>query len=244
MKQIIFTVILIFAFCFAAFAQTNEISCPKYSIIFLDKFIIPDKPATIIIQWDKDAKTTFENLEYIWTSSSGKISQGQGTSKIEFLATKEDYNTNITFTAKIIGLPKTCNNLISEVFPIIPSLREPHPIDIYGKQKLMVEKARLDNAFIALNENDSYRLIIDLEFDKNDRRNYKISRLRNIYEFIKFRKHNLSQVLLLISNGDAELTRLWIAYPKAKISNIKVGKYTIVRAEELNQKIKELFPKK
>ena len=235
---------MIFAFCFAAFTQTNEISCPKYIITSPNEIIIPDKPASLIIRSDEAKETTLKKLEYIWTSSSGKISRGQGTSKIEFLATKEDFNKNITFTAKIIGLPKTCDNIVSEVFPVIPRPREPHPIETYGKQKLNVEKAILDNAFIALNENDSYNLIIDLEFDKNDKRNYKISRLRKIYEFIKFRKHNLRQVLFLISDGDAELTKLWIAYPKAEISDIKVGNYTIVKAEEFNQKIKELFPKK
>src|SRR5215210_4367097 len=108
MKQIIFTVILILAFCFAAFAQTNKIACPEISFVLPNHMPHPDVPITFSA---KVGETTEKyNLSYEWTVSRGKILQGQGTSNIEFLAAEEDAGANFNVSVKVIGLPKICSN--------------------------------------------------------------------------------------------------------------------------------------
>ncbi|MCA1622518.1 MAG: hypothetical protein LC768_07950 [Acidobacteria bacterium] len=179
MKQIIFTVILILAFCFAAFAQANKNSCPKIILTLPHKPLFPKEFAYFIVKINEAEKF---NVEYLWTVSTGKIIQGQGTSKIEFLAGKENQGANVNVSVKVNGLPKNCTDTASDVIGII-QLPIGEPYGNLGKHKstkngLLEYLATLDGFLISVRENGLSEGLIVLRFDKKDNRSYKISLLQ------------------------------------------------------------------
>jgi len=82
MKRIIFTVILILAFCLATSAQSSENSCPT---ILLTGPAEVTQPGESVLYNAKIGKEAVKyNIEYIWTVKNGKIIEGQGQIPSEF----------------------------------------------------------------------------------------------------------------------------------------------------------------
>lgn len=241
MKQIIFATILILTLCFVAQAKENQ--CPEIKFISPNQVIQPGKSA--IFEVKVGGGTEKYNLSYEWTFSKGKILKGQGTSQVEFLTTREYAGENIDVSVKVIGLPKDCSNTYSDIFPIA-SLPIYEPFDRFGKLKELNEYlARIDGLFISLNENLLSEGLIIISFEKKDGRSYKLSHLKKMIKFINFRKYDLTRITFAISEGDfEELTIFWIVPPGAEYPIDKDLENTIIKGEELEQKINELFPKK
>lgn len=241
MKQIISIAVLIFAFCFAAFAQAND--CPEITIVTPNDTLVPGKPATISVA--VGGKTAKTGLVYEWTVSAGGIVKGQGTPEIEFVATIEENEiANINVDVKITGLPKDCPNTASDIMPVAQRIFG-DPVDKFGKIALDDRKARLDSFLIQIaNDPDGEGLIV-LTLEKRDSRTYKISLLKNILKFLEWRKADLTRISFAISEQDFdEQTTLWLVPPGAKLPIAEDEYYEIIKAEELDQKINELFPKK
>lgn len=242
MKQIIFTIILILALCFAAFAQANENTCPKVEIVFPEEMLVPGQAVIFAAEIDESAKKY--NLGYEWTFSKGKIIKGQGTSKIEFAASEEDEGSNITVAVKIIGLPKNCSDTISHIVAVI-DIPEEDPLDEFGKIDLNIYRGRLDSLLARVESYPNAKGLIQLKFNKNDSQKHKKLRLKNIQKHLEFRNFDLTLISLAIFEDDfEEQTILWIIPPGAKPPKAVTKDYKIIKAEEIIQKINELFPKK
>lgn len=242
MKQIIFTAILIFAFCFAAFAQVNENPCPKIRLKIPEGMLRSGE----FIKFKAEVSNEIEKYKvgYVWTVSGGKIIQGQGKPEIEFSAGREDAGSNITVTIKLMDLPENCAGSASDTFVIAPIITDFFPDDEYGKIPFENEKVRLDGITVRLaNIKDNEGFII-LEFNKKDKHSYRITRLNNILNHIKFRKFDLARITFVIFEGELEKTQLWVIPDNVEFLEIKSKDYQLIKAEKLKQKIKELFPKK
>ena len=178
MKQIIFTIILIFAFCFAAFAQTDKNPCTEIKFDLPNQVPFPEKPITFSVKVGGD--TEKYKLSYEWTVSKGKILQGQGTSRIEFLAAEKDAATNVNVSVRVSGLPKDCPNTHSDIFGIgyIP---EGDPIDRFGKIVLDDYKARLEGLRREIGNDPTAEGLITVTFDKKYSRANKISNLKKTF---------------------------------------------------------------
>lgn len=241
MKQMIFTAILIFAFCFTAFAQTSENSCPKIMIVSPDKMLVPFESAVFTAKIDNE--TEKYNGSYSWTTSRGEIYKGQGTSKIELMVTSEDFRANVTVNLKVTGLPEGCNSAVSETVGVIaqPNLE---PLDQYEKVSANDEKARLESLLVALSSNGTYEGVIILEFDKTTSINKRIKRIKEIIKWTKFRKSDVRRISFMISEKDSEQTTLLALEENSKFFKDLSKDYKLVKAEEFEQNLKEIFPKK
>jgi hypothetical protein len=115
----------------------------------------------------------------------------------------------------------------------------------YDKIDWREEKPRLLSFLVYLSENKNSEGILVLEFDKKSSRKAKIRRLKRIVQFIDSKQFDRKQILFRISEGDSETTTYWII-ENNKPTYLKEEDEThkIIKAEEFEKKIKELFPKK
>lgn len=240
MKQLVFLTVLILAFSFGIFAQTNGNLCPQIKFTLPNKSIVSEEPTAFAVEVGKNDSE--HKFRYEWTFSRGKILKGQGTAQIEFIANEEDAGANFTVSVKVSGLPKGCSDTYSDIFAVTPLLiRE--PFDDMRKIALDDYKARLDSFMISLSNTPHSEGLIALEFSKTDKQRYKISLLRNINKHFIFRKFDLTRITFAINEAEfEERTLLWHISAGGKFPE-HVKNYQIVKAEELERKLKELFAK-
>ncbi len=243
MKQVTFLTIFILVFCFATFAQTDKNVCPQIKFVSPNNLIGLDKPTNFIVKVTSNEGKN--NLLYEWTFSRGKILKGQGTTQIEFIPNEEDEGANVTASVMISGLPEGCSDTYSDTFAI-ETLAIIEPYDDFGKIALNDYRSRLDNLISKLANNPNSEGLITLEFAKNSRDKYKISLLRNINKQFIFRKFDLTRISFAIAKKNIhEQSVFWITSADEKRPKYVYVKedYQIVKAEELERKLKELFPK-
>lgn len=243
MKQIIVTLIFILAFGAISFAQTNENPCPQIRVIGPRGVINLGESAQLNVEANKEIEKY--KIEYFWTVSGGKIVRGQGTPEIEVATGLEDEGSNIEGTVKLKGLPENCPDSGSEF--IVVRQRDIHRwFDMFGKLANNELYGRLDNYFVALINDPTSEGLIVLEFDKNETKAKKIKRLNDISKHLKIRRFDRTRLSFLIAEVDEEYTRLYILPPTAKFTEVisESDLPNIIKGEELDRKIKELFPKK
>lgn len=114
----------------------------------------------------------------------------------------------------------------------------------YGKLAWKEEKFRLLNFLVYLSGNKNSEGILVLEFDNKTPTNERIKRLKRIVQFIDTKQFDRKQILFRISEGDSETTTHWII-ENNKSTYLKENEtHKIIKAEEFEKKIKELFSKK
>lgn len=240
MKLIVFITILVFVFCFTVFAQEGENPCPKIRLLSPEGLLKSSEPTKFNVDINGIEK---DKIKYLWMVSSGKIIQGQGESEIEFLANDENAGSKVTVIVNIFGLPKNCPNSVSDWFVIEPDISDIFPDAEYEKISFKDEKTALDKILVRLSTVSDYEGFIILEFDKKDNRSYKVSRLNNILNHIKFRGFDINRFTFVIFEGDIEKTELWVIPNNIELLEIKPKDYQIAKAEELKQIINKLFLK-
>lgn len=162
--------------------------------------------------------------------------------------------TAIFFSAVCLtALAQTSENQFSQIEHISPNqlfLPEEFlinsPFDRFGKLAADDYKARTDNFMIGVNQDPYYEGLISAVLDKRESRNRKIAVLKIMYNHFIFRKYDLSRFTFAVSEMETEQRiTLWIVplgadYP----THAPALEETVIKAEEFNQKINELFPKK
>lgn len=234
-KRILFILILIFACGFTSFAQ--EKNCPQISLLLPSGILYPKQPADFTVTISPAEKKDFK---YFWIVSIGKIIQGQETSKIKFLAGRENQGMKVDVSVKVVGLPVSCANVASQTISVAP-LPIGEPVANYGKVNRNSDKAYLDNLFIQIENDPGSKALIVLQFDRKDNLTYRVNRLKAIYQFIKFRKYDLNRTSFIIFEDDNEQTTLWVASQDADLPEINSKNYQMIEGEKLQQKTKGLF---
>ena len=118
------------------------------------------------------------------------------------------------------------------------------PLAHYGKVSANEEKVHLDNLFFKLSQDRAYEGIIVLEFNKKTSVNKRVNRLREIIKLAKFRRHDITQISFAISEKNSEHTTLLALQENSRFFEDLGKDYKLVKAEEFEEKIKELFPTK
>lgn len=119
--------------------------------------------------------------------------------------------------------------------------------DSFGKLPLREQKARLDNLFHTISNNETLISFIEFRLDKNESRKKIIKRFKAISEHFNRRNVNKSRFTLIFIESKDELTTIWAQPQDAGFTPISVSEsapYKLVKADKLEEKINELFPKK
>src|SRR5688572_25765510 len=103
MKQIFSLMIVIFAFCFSAFAQTGNLQCPQLSVTGPAS---ANKPLETIVFTANVINGDKYKITYKWAIDSGEIIEGQGT---RIISVKPDIEA-VTATVEIAGIPEGCQS--------------------------------------------------------------------------------------------------------------------------------------
>lgn len=241
MKQLIFAAVLILAGCFAVSAQTVNNKCPEINFVSPKEIIIPASSTLFVVEVGGDEKRN--DLQYEWTFSVGKILSGQGTSRLEYIASEEYNGSNITVSVKINGLPENCSDTRSDTYGIA-ALPIIEPLDDFGRVSSNEYKTRIDSFLFTVANNPNSEGLINQMFDKKATRKYKISLLKSIIKFLSFRKFDLTKISFAISREETEeRTLFWVTLAGGKYPKYIETDCETIKAEELEKKLKELFPK-
>jgi hypothetical protein len=246
MKQITAAVILILAFSCAAvsFAQTNKNFCSEIKFAETQSLLNINESAQINVEINEEFKKS--KIKYLWTVSGGKITSGQGTPAIELTPGSGDSGYNIFVTVKLSGLPANCLDTHSHTFAVARRITDQPWFDMFGRLPKTELYGRLDSFFVAIINDPTAEGFIVLEFDKAETRKKKIKRLNEVLKHINRRKFDKSRLKFLISETDEEYTKLYIIPQGAKITQVIPDSAlpSVIEGEEIERKIKELFPKR
>jgi hypothetical protein len=244
MKKIIAGAIFILAFGgVASFAQTNKNFCSEIKFAEEQRLLYTGEPARISAEVNEEFKNY--KIKYLWTVSGGEITRGQGTPEIELTPRFEDVDNNIFVTVKLDGLPENCVDTMSHTFAVTRRIIDFVWSDTFGHLPKNDLYGRLDNFFVSIRNDSGAEGLVVLEFNKADARAKKIKRLNEILAHVKRRKF-ASRLKFLISEADEEYTRFLLIPRGADLKQVidESDLPKIIKGEDLERKIKELFPRK
>ena len=211
MKKIplLFCLVLFFA-GFAAAQSEKSAACPTIDVAGggVVEAGVPMSFTVHVEDYD------LSKLSFKWTTSVGRISNGQGTVTIGV----SDYKSgeNVTATVEVEGLPEGCPNTASETGACSCDVPSPSLIDEFGSVKHSEIRLRMDMLFIALgNQPNAQGYIINYGTNKEIAR--REAQLRN---HIGFKKYDVSRVTFVRGganpNGERGVwTKFWIVPPGA-----------------------------
>ena len=105
--------------------------------------------------------------EYFWAVSWGTITSGSGTSSITVDTTALAHGSDVIATVRVRGFPELCETAASGKGTIMG----PHccdPLDVYGRLPWNDERARLDAAAIAQEQNRDSSLFFYLDIESKE----------------------------------------------------------------------------
>ena len=119
------------------------------------------------------------------------------------------------------------------------------PFDSYGKISWKNEMARLANLAIALTRDKDLKVVLQIRFDGNASKSKAKKRLNKIFLFLTDRKNwqiDKTRISFAISEEDEQRTVYWVMDSTVQFSYC--DNCQIVKGENFEQGIKDLFPKK
>jgi hypothetical protein len=190
---------MVFAFCFAAFAQVNNPACPTISVTGPSTIAAPGESMKYYVNISSEVEKY--SVEYIWTVSSGKIISGQGGKTLEVI---DELGKNLTVMLEVKGLPEKCSSTASET-----SMVSEHPsgavksdeFDTFGRSDT---KGRLDSFFVELMNDPYSEGFIVFRNDKD-----LMLRIKVLRNHIAFRKFYVNRITLVISDKEDQITEFW-----------------------------------
>jgi hypothetical protein len=208
MKKLLFTSILVFAFCFYAFAQTYEASsCPTISVIGPAEVPKPNEPLIFTATVSKEAEKY--NPKYNWKVVNGEIIEGQGILQTKVLW-KRMCEASLTVTFQVFGLPETCPNSDSETASVSchsPAVR----IDEFSLSASQTDNARLDNLVEELLKDPTAMAYIIEKFKRTTSATAIRRKIQKITDYlVKEKKVDKERFVISPYLTDQNLTQFWI----------------------------------
>ena len=221
MKSFFASTVLVLTFCVGTFAQTNEVSpCPTVSVIGPAGIPSPDEAITFTVSLSQEAEKF--NLKYNWTISGGEIIEGQGTRVIKILEPEIFTGKSFTATVEVIGLPKECKIVnASETFAIA-ILHSHRRVDEFSMSASQIDKARLDNLFIEIQNNPLAVAYIFERFERKTSQNVIKRKIQKITDYLmKEKRIEKDRFVISTAISDDNLTQYFIVPPGASPPKIE-----------------------
>jgi hypothetical protein len=207
MKQIIFTAILISAFCFAAFAQVNENPCQKINIR-APETVQPEETFKIFATLDKSKG--FDTSTFNWTIIKGnEITKKNNAGIIEIDSKNLEGNEPIIILAEASN--GKCQDVAVTKIYVVPPGGLPLTVAQYSKVDWNEEKARLDDVASEIQKSKDLEIFVIADLEKRtiqtDIKNYLVKILRYLSEI---RGIERNRVTFVISEAKEKSTRLML----------------------------------
>lgn len=152
------------------------------------------------------------NLKYHWTTSSGSIIRGQGTSNIVVKDRPKGDVSNVTATVEIKGLPPGCVNSGSETVGV-PDESRPTLIDEYGRMPFSKEKLHLDNLVHQLRTDHQESAVFVIYPQKTSEMAAVKRRVANIKKYLRSRGVPKKRFTFVFGpNRMTYATKIWLIY--------------------------------
>ncbi|MFN0138669.1 MAG: hypothetical protein ACKVQW_01110 [Pyrinomonadaceae bacterium] len=139
--RVIVTAAILIVLSILASAQNKTDSCPAISVIGPSGPVGEGKLAPFTAR--VESKGREYTLEYIWSTSAGKIASGQGTTSIEVVMPDSH---SLTVTVEVKGIPTDCPNTASESMIWDPA-PQPTKLDEFVGSLAKVPAKRFVKAF-------------------------------------------------------------------------------------------------
>lgn len=178
-KQIIFSLILIYVFCFVAFSQTDKSSCPKIKIKIPDN-VRPEETFKVFASFESEKQPS--TSKFNWTIIKGdEASKEYNAGIIEIMPGNLDGEEIIVLAESI---NENCQNFaMAKTILVFPGDR-PSPIEDYSSVRWIEEKARLDNVAFFMQGNKDRELLAFLYFDKQSSQIERKDYLQKILNYL------------------------------------------------------------
>jgi hypothetical protein len=238
MKQIIFTAILIIAFCFAAFSQTSENLCPKINIK-APETVQPDESFKVFASFEKENQPSTSKFNWIVVKDNEVIKKNDaGIIEIDSKGFK-DFGTIL-----ILAEPtdQRCQNTAAAKVFVVVNIGSPYIIDEYSKLGWSDERARLDNVVIVMQEFKDTEVFAFFDFDKRISQAERKNRLTKIANHLSIGGLEKNRITFLISEADTE--RIWYQLVPKKFSEQYFCDNCLVIKAENFEKLENLFKPK
>lgn len=146
------------------------------------------------------------NVKYKWTVDKGTIINGQETTAIQ-VSNEGLEDTVIRAMLEVEGLPKDCNNNISDE-GVIAARLPIEPFDQYGKISWEDELMRFDSFLIYLDNNPKSKGYVCITTEKKESILSLKKHIRKLVKHIKFRKILLDKIIFATEKSDHHRTTI------------------------------------
>lgn len=197
-------------FAFAVSAQTNQdSSCPTISARGGDNA----KPNEIsYFSADVDAKGKDLKLKYRWFVREGEILEGQGTQTIKVRVPDD----GLVVTVEVEGFPEGCQSYAFDSTPTFCFLNPPVILfDEFSIQPLRIDKARLDELVVKLQNNPNDFAYIIEYFKENTSKTIINRKIQKIIDYLVNQKKFDMFSIMIDLKANKTSTRFWIVPPGA-----------------------------
>lgn len=217
MEKFLRAAILVLVFYVISFAQNNQSeSCPEIYIAGPPGVTSLGEIASYTFRIDDKGKDL--KLEYIWSVSSGKIVEGQGTEHVKI---EQPQSAALTVTIEVKGLPQDCPNTFSE-HSIFDPLPKAEKINEFLGSISKIKKSRIDRIIKAI-EDDQYAQLYIIVGHKEKvppkTRTKKEQEISNL--LVKKRGISKNRITMVRTYSDRDLTQLWIVPASASSPKIE-----------------------
>ncbi len=235
MKQIAFTVILIFSFCFAAFAQADENPCQKINIIAPES-VQQDETFKVFAAFEEENQPSTSKFKWIIIKDNEVIKKsGVGVIEIDSKGFKDI--GAIVILAEPIN-DKCQNTALAKVFVVV-NIGSPYIIDEYSELSLSDEKARLKNIAVVMQDYKDAEVFAFFDFDKRTSQAERKNRLSKVSSYLSASRLEKNRITFLISEADGERIRYQLV-PKKFSDQYYCDDCLVIKSEDF-EKLESLF---
>ncbi len=220
MKSFFASIILVLTFCVGTFAQTSETSpCPTISVTGPAGVFEPGEIITFTVSLSKEAEKF--NPKYNWTVTGGEIVEGQATQVIRVLVPKVSVpkvSTEIRIVATVVvaDLPKECGTVTASETAAMIICYFHRQIDEFSMPASRIDKARLDNLLLELQNNPLAVAYIFERFERKTSQNIIKQKIQKITDYLLMKKRiEKDRFVISIAESDENLTQYFIVPPGA-----------------------------
>jgi|GEM_PF-3115359 len=189
--------------------QSAPLACPK--IWFTGPAGLIGWRDSLTFTLEIDTKEP-EKLRYLWSASSGRIIEGQGSRVITVKGDPKSKcdGLNVTATVEIEGLPPSCPNSASETVAVSDGCGSPQLVDEYGPMSFQKEKLHLDNAVVQLQNGGDQRLVFVIYRQKNSEMAAIKKRAAGITKYLQRRGVSKKKFTFVYGKNIDYVTKIWL----------------------------------